>query len=436
MKSQAKPFRLLSLLFVLGACASAPKEKITKDEKPFIKLANRDLALVIHWRGHEVSPAYHQQVERALARQLKTTYRTRVHAYRFDAPYAGLSPNLTLELVQKDIDDVVIVEVIQETKDESVLTANAEIMSFATQDTLHKLKIRKINGKGQKPLAKRVADMIWVRIRNTWTDPGQSPLLDPLVAANRLADRKACDHALKIYQEVFNDWRPRTILDIQRYNDADKRQKRCAQYVKVRNAIRADREAKFEVKLELGGLSNRFKEALQKAFKKSRLNAPLRKMTNKPVTISVRPGHFTLSLRYHPRLYAKRTSKRPKYLRGQPVIYLDVFEALMSALLEFRERAIEELPPFDKSVLNDFGTALVLNKVLGDQVEVNFADIDGKILLTDFVRVKVGQRQEVQVKSVIPRVTQSRQFVIGPPESASGALTKYGLVYNFFELKP
>src|SRR5688572_2653872 len=66
---------------VRGAEVSEVPPQDSKTEMPFIKLARRDLALVVYFAAGELTPGAQEDIERRIAARLRTTYRTPVRSY-------------------------------------------------------------------------------------------------------------------------------------------------------------------------------------------------------------------------------------------------------------------------------------------------------------------------------------------------------------------
>lgn len=430
---------LAGLCWGLG-CASQPstdraEAPSPEPERPFIKLAKREMALVLAWRGSPPPPGDQEALERFLVDRLRTTYRVPIESHREDGAYTGLSPELFLGFVERGVDDVVVVEAEQLGVEDAPLRGTVLIVVLDDQRITHRLRIDEIRGKGRDGAARRFADLAYLKVSRAWTDPGAEPELDPLRAADGLAEKNACDHAVRIYERVFATQKPQTVVDLQRFADAERRYESCQRKVAARDAVQKDKGAVFRLELEQSGVPDAVKQAFAEALPASGVEQKLKAHTDKPVRIEVRPGILTLSLRYHPDRYEAATQERSPFLGGKPAIWIDPFLPPMQLLVELRERAIERMPRSQRLEMSRTQLTLRLEKVLGDTVEFDFAELDGRPLVLDEGRVKVGSRSEVMVRSAVPKVAQNGAFVLGPLETAAREPTPFGALYRFFELK-
>jgi hypothetical protein len=426
---------LTGLVWALTGCAAAPPPKDEAPERPFIKLANREMALLLAWRGSPPSPGDQQRLERLLVERLRSAYRVPIESHRENGAYQGISPELFLGMVERGIDDVVVVEVEQLPRPEPRLEGAVSIIVLNDQRVAHRLKIDEVAGKSGALVAERFADFVYLRLSREWTDPGAEPTLDPLRAADELADKSACDHAVRIYEKVFATQKPQTVIDIQRFGDAERRYEICRRKVASRDAIQKDKGAIYRVDLDFAGISEPLKQAFIVALEKSTLKAKLAERTDKPVRIFVSPGILTLQMRYHPDRYEAATKEQSPFLGGSPAIWIEPFLEPMQQLADLRDRAIDLAPSGDRLGLSRIQLELRLEKVLGDRFEIQFAELDGRALPLDEARIKVGDRATAEVTSAVPKVAQNGAFVIGAIETPNGDITPAGLVYRFFELK-
>jgi hypothetical protein len=421
--------RLLGLtaLFSL-ACASAANDRAPLEDRPFIKLAKREMALLVYWRG-DPEPGYHQALERSLALRLKSAYHTQPLTKRIEGAYAALDPAVVLELVQHGIDDVVLVEA---KKQRDGVTGRVVIRVLATDEIVEKLSIPPIRGKnGGAPEAERVADFVALEITHHWTDPGSAPKLDELSVANRLAQAKACDQALAIYRRSHPGVVP--IHEMDRESSAQSLRDRCEEQVRIRDELEADRRATYAIEVDAQGMSKALADGISAAVIKAKLYDKLKAHSDKPIFVRLRPGELALDVRYQVERYRGANSSRPKSIDGNPVLHLQPYLPFMTALIDLKSAFAEIVPELDKRNVDETSTLLVLRKPLGSWVHVGFAG-DPDLLISDEMRVKLGNREPVTIASVEPRVSHTNRFMLGPPREPDGSLTTYGLLWEFFEL--
>lgn len=429
---------LLALLLALTGCASSPPADdpaVGVEGRPFIKLAARNLGLVIQWRGPVAPKPYIEQLERRLARRLKTIYRTPVVTRRLLRPFDRLPPDLYLELVEKKVDDVIVAEFQTLDRPDGPLGVRAMVVTMTGMDVVLHTKIDRLASKRKgRPDAKTLADLLARKISHGWTDPGAAPPLDPILAADLLAERDACDHAVKLYDRYLDTSARGTITKMGSALESERRRQSCQRRIRVRDAIRADKTARFRVDVDGRAVAKPLAAAFERAVKKSRLPKVLARFTDKPVTIEVAPDQITVAMRFHEERYRDAISGRDRWIDEQPVVYIDPYVAVIDALLAYREAVLDEVPPYDRRTIRKMNTSLRLETLFGDYAAIDFADLDDRLLLTNTLRVRVGARAEIAVPSSEGRVTQTQRYVLGPPRDAEGALTAYGLVFEFFGL--
>jgi hypothetical protein len=450
---------LAAFLLFFAACASSPREldpvwsgtapeKRTGDWQsddadpeqplrrregmPFIKLADRQMALVVYFAGTELAPGHQEDIERKIAHRLRTTYRTDVKAYRRDGSYIRFAPDLALELAEKGIDDVVIVEV---AKDGGELYGHIRVLALFDERVVHEDELALEHKEGTTPPAARFADRVWLSIAKSFVDPGASPELDLQRVADRLASNGACREALKLYKRTLDN-RSTTIAETQRREASRERAADCRHRIAVEEEIERDRTATFSVSLVVEDLAPRLEEAVRTAFARGRLERALRAETDKPAVLKVTPAGWLMSMRYQPSRYHPAVAERPREVSTERALYLDVFYPVLAAVSEIREEAADNAVSSEAEMLRELPMTLRLTKPGGDSAAIDFATLDDRVLLTDTIRVKLGTAPEIQAETEGKLLLREGVFVLGAPTDASGGTTSYGLVYRFFELEP
>lgn len=428
----------LALLLVVAACATPPRPaEDPEPERAFIKLANRQMALVVFWRSGAPSEAFREQFERTLARNLKTSYRCEVGAHGREGPPRPLDSGLLYTLAREGVDDVVVVDVRPTEGPEGPLSAAAWVEVLANGQRLHALRLSAVRGTNAKrPAPERLADLVSLELSKRWTDPGRAPPLDPLTIAERIAKQGDCRRAAPIYETVLNKRRSGAALDLRRIGEAQRRYDKCLDTIAADDAIIADRKATFEIRLQAEDVSGPIRAALQASLSDGDFERVVERLTSKPVVLTVKPNRIVLGLRYHRDRYTSATKGKIRLERGYPVVHLEPYVPVLKALIALVERTLDRLPPYEQRTLEGFPMTLRLQKLPRDRIELDFAELDDRVLLPDRVRVKLAGRPEVEVASILPGVTRSHRLVLGPPRTTSGALTEHGLVFEFFELEP
>lgn len=401
---------------------------------PFIKLARREMALIVYFAGEEIRPGPQEDVERRIAQRLKNSYRTQVLTYRRSGSHVRFSPELLLELTEKNVDDAVIVEI-----DREAAQLHAHVLVLAMFDERVLVDRRFVVPEpesGGLPAAK-IADLVWVSVAKNFTDPGATPSLDIQKTADRLADQNACKEALSLYSRVLKKQRPGSLAEARRYDDSLQKRGDCKHKLAIAEEIERDRVAVFSVSLEAVDLPPKIEAAVRAIFSKHRLDAELKKHTAKPVHLKVSPAAFSMSVRFDAGYLNRGIDDRPPYIDTARALYLDAYYPMMHALSQFREEVAETFEePNESEQIRDLPLTLKLTKPGGDAAALDFATLDDRTLLTDVIRMRLSGSSEIPVETVAKRLLRDGVFVLGAPNDADGALTASGMVYKFFELTP
>jgi hypothetical protein len=420
----------------LTACASPPTpppDPAAEPARPFIKLANRTLAVGLRFAEPAPTPAWRQDLGRALARRLKDLYRSEVAAHPL--PAGGIPVALTVALATAGVDDLVVVAV-QPEAGGPALTAKAEVLVLEEHRIWHRVEVPPARGpQGGPPSPEQLADLITLALARRWSDPGAAPAMDPRTVADRLAEQGACAAAQTLYARAPLPRSP-TLQEVRRLDASRIRQQRCEETLQTEARLAADAKARFDVRLEVLRLSRPVQDALQKALATGTLRATLAGLTDKPVLVRVTPEAVLMELRYHPERYRAAVKGLPAREGELIPVYLDPFVPAMEALLALRDAAAEGLAPGHRDTLEALPTALRLTKLLDDHVELDFGQDDtGQLLLTDRVLVTTRGFKPSEVQALNDDVTRTRRLLLGPPEDGLGDLTPYGLLLRFLELE-
>jgi hypothetical protein len=407
-----------------------------REGMPFVKLAKRELGVVVHFVGAAPSPALEETLEREIVRRLKTTYREPIFEYVREGAFDGFDSKLYLELAEKGVDDAVVVEA--ETDRESArLFGRVRIITLADERTVLDASLPLQKGQPRpKGDAAGFADRVWLAIAKNWTDPGAGPPLDRERVADRLARRGACDEAIKLYDEMRTQKRkPLTVAEAQNLDQSHARLAKCKSELALRESMERDKRAVFGVTVSAKGLAPNIAAAFERAIQGRGIRAALEALTNKPVVLEASPEALVLNLRFHPERYAQTTRSKPKFVMNERAIFLEVYDSAMRALSSIKDAAADALPPYDAPFVRKLNTTLRLTKLPDDRLEIDFADLDGRLLLVDTLHVKVGARPETIVRTPAKSLLHDHIFLIGPPHEVTGELTDWGLVYQFFEIE-
>ncbi len=424
--------RLWLCVFWVGACATPPPP-VARDAAPFIKLAARELGLLLAWQGPAPSPGEQEDLERLLVQRFRTTYKTTVSVVRQEGPFSGLPVDSLAYWVERGVDDVLVVQT-EATEPRAPMRGRAWVISLADEKVLHEVTIGDIQARTGERTAPRYADMVWREVSRRWTDPGAAPALDPLAAADRLAERSACGPALRLYDALLPRLKPRLQADAVRLENAQLRADQCRRHLLLQQVLANDRTARFALKFEARGLSRRYREVLQDAWSRSSLARELVKYTDKPVLLHAGPDSLVLFVRYHPERYQAWVAGRPTSESAYPVLYLDPLTPYLEAVMDVLELACQRLEPYEQKALRNFKTTLRLLKPPEDWLELAFAELDGRIVMDSTLSLKLADQLPMVVESRLAYVSRTQVFGLGPLEAPSGQITDSGLVYRFFEL--
>lgn len=428
------------LLFLAAACAAStpdadrPIPRSRDESMPFIKLARREMALVLYFAGQEIRPGPQEDLERRIAQRLKNTYRTQVLTYRRSGSHVRFSPELLLELTEKNIDDAVIVEI---TREAELLHTQVFVLAMFDERVLVDQKFAVPEPESGALPAAKLADLVWVAVAKNFTDPGSAPALDVQKTADRLAEQSACKEALVLYSRVLKKQRPGSLAEARRYDDSLQKRGECKHKLAIAEELERDRTAVFSVSLEVVDLPPKFESAVRTVFSKHRLDPLLKKHTAKPVHVKVSPAAISMSVRFDAAYLNQGIDDRPQYIETARALYLDVYYTMMGALSQFREEIAESFEAQNEAEqIRDLPLTLRLTKPGGDSASLDFATLDDRTLLTDVIRMRLAGSSEIPVETVSKRLLRDGVFVLGSPNDADGALTAAGMVYKFFELTP
>ncbi|MBI4815804.1 MAG: hypothetical protein HY791_06090 [Deltaproteobacteria bacterium] len=438
------PFSLLAF-----ACASSTPSTLDEADQeglPFVKLATRGMAAIVHWRGAPPAPALQGELEESLSKRLGQSYATEVEVHRRTGPFEGFDADTLARMVEREVDDVIVLEVeSKEAKptvgeDGPIATSNRvfdgvlKIVTLADDRVVAQAKVSgksAADGRGSS-----YADRVWLEVLKRFNDPGRYPELDDLAAANRLADKNHCDLAIRLYQRSLAASSASSVAEATKYHGARDKLARCERMIAFRDATEKDAKATFKLTPEFESVATRVQDAFRHAIPTSGLTEELLKLTDKPAVLRVLSGVMRIEMRYHPERYNEAISGRPRYVRGQPLIYFDVYERIMLTALNAKTNAAQDLPPYDQAGLKEFRTVLRLSTLIGDYIELEFGDTRSQIAIADELRIHSVGFQDTIVKASAPQELREMIFTLGPPEMMDGKLTEYGLVLKFLEVRP
>jgi hypothetical protein len=417
-----------ALLLLSFACAAQPPPAApASEDAPFIKLADRDLALVVYFAGEELRPGEQEDLERRIASRLKTSYRTPVHSYRRSGAFVRFVPELLVDLANKGVDDVVIVEIAAEQLD---LHGHVQVISLFDGKVLVDKSIKASESRGMPPIAK-LADLVWLSVTRNFTDPGATPELDLAAVADRLYEDGACKQAVPLYAKGLSLRRGQSMSEVRLYNDRVDRNNKCRYTLQVAEEIERDKRAVFSLVLETQDLSPKVEDAVRTTLRNGVLEKKMRAESAKPVILRVTPAGFVLSARFDPKRHREIATESP-----EPAISLIPFYEMMFALSAFREEVADAASDADGEVLRELPLRLRLTKPGGDQATMDFATLDDRALTTGVIRVKLGTSNEIFVETASKKLVRDGIFVLGPASDDNGALTAYGVLYKFLEMTP
>jgi hypothetical protein len=411
-----------------------PKDR-DSERLNFIKLANRRLGLAAYYPGGADQVALDaDQFESRLSAELGRTYQTKVPIFRRDrTKFLGFDPPLFAALADAQVDDVVVVEVSAPEAAEAsahvrvfAISKEAPIVDFSTQ-----LLRAQLEGGSAVP---GLVHQIWHGVAKSFTDPAAAAPADQVAMGIRLLEMERCDLAAPVLRKFVPSMINKTIIDGAHRREAEGKLRTCERFLARQELLRQDKLATFRLDLEASELAPRIREAMKRGVRDSKLADTVRAFTTKPAKVLARPSAITLEIRYHPELYKTKTAGLSLFPAGQHGLELEVYIPLMTALVDARDLAAAELPPYDAQALSAVNCALRLTKVEGDYVEIDFVERQGSILFTDSLRVRLEGRPEMTVRTEDPGELRHKIFVLGAPTTLSGKPTDHGLVYQFFDL--
>ncbi len=424
--------RLATISLLLGACVHSPPPEEQLPEN-YIKLAQRKLSVIFHFEAGVLNQGQQEVFSRRLARKLRQTYRVEPQVYRFSQRYRPPAPDLYYRMVADQVDDLLIVELTQPQPGQ--LRVGGSLKTLADLRERHRIRLAPTatQGTAHPDSLRRWADLFLLATTKVWRDPGKYPRLDPRLALQTLYQQRACEQVVQINRLLLKNDGPEVITDLRNYELTQQKVAICENYVTRKRIIEKDRRARFGIHFKEIKLSKTISQALRSSSQQEKIFRRLAKLTNKPVTIHAQPGLLILEMRYHPRRYHQQTKKRPKYHRDYPLIYLDPFISAAQSLARIQRQALSKLPPPEREILREFGLRLRLTRLVDDFAEIDFEVRSEAVIYSPIVRVKMGKHAPTDVESATDSSQEYDSLILGPPRTASGKTTQYGLLTQFFE---
>lgn len=407
-----------------AGCASSPEPEVKVARAPFIRRAQRQTALVLGWPEEPLGAGDREALARTLSRKLRSTYRTPVTVLDLSTPWNGLDPTTLARFARAGIDDAVVVETAAAEEDGG-LRGRARVIALATQDVLHDFEL---SAPALAPAAERIqrwADAIYLGLSRRWTAPGDAPEMVPLEAANRLFDRNACAHAVKLYDiALASDRAPQRSDLIARHTRALERRRQCRVRLEREAVILADQSASFELRMEVGEVSGTLASAVRSAVEGSELKRLLGRRTDKPVVLRLEPRRLVLELRHHPGRPGQ--PKLEEASSGAAVLDLSPLRPVLDALVGAKLTAADRLDGDAAAILRASTYQLVLTHLPDEELRFELTDLAGRALLGPDA---VAKRGTTQSKIRTRDLTELRdlRFVLGPIREARQGLSRDAL---------
>ncbi|MEL6187859.1 MAG: hypothetical protein AAFU79_24820 [Myxococcota bacterium] len=434
-----RPPRACLLFALLGGlgCAGTPSPAASPEPKaPFVKMAQRELAVLLHWRGEAPPPAHIEILGRSLERGLGDTYRVPVTVVPRTERFRGIPPILLVRLARQGIDDAVVVEP-RRADPAAPLEARVEVVALATQEVLHEISVR-APPRATRSAAdemRRFGATVTGAVRRVWTTPGAAPEMDPLVAAHHLYEKGACHHAAPLFDLALSERsmpaRADRIADHERTRE---RRRACLEQLALESRVAEDRAASFRLDVRGDGVSAPIIAALRRHA--SDLGTRMQRRTDKPVTVVARAGEpgtlepGTLIL----------TTRHNRQKPGQPVldrtttpprIDLEPLRPVFEAMMRLRENAAQDLGGDLGLLLSRFSFRVRLEHLLGSALVFEFVDVGGAPVLGPRALV-IRPRSQVILQARSPDDLRKAIFQLGPWVDRSGRPTQDALVGDFF----
>lgn len=423
---------LLMAVAVAGwtGCATAPDaapRAPLDDQTPFLRRAQRELALLVHWRGPPPSPADQEVLARTLESRLADRYGVPVTVRTSKEPYRGIVPSTLTSLAKAGIDDAVVVEAVR-MGPQGPFRGRVQVVALSTQNVLHDLEVKgPRGGRSVTDSLQRFADAAYIAVSRRWTAPGRAPAMDPLLTANNLYARRACAHAVPLYDLALEGRRPARADLIATYEQAESRRRQCQARLDLERRIAEDATASFSLRVTGTGMNPRTLAALN-AYA-DELAAPLAERTDKPAFLHASSEALTLSLRHHPGRTGQPRLERVRVAAG---IDLAPLRPVFTALLEIREAASEQLPMDLAVQLRNLPFRIRLEHLHGDALSFDLVGDTGTPILGPRLTVFERSRQLfLQARS--PEMLREELFVLGPLVDGRGRPTQDARAVRFIE---
>lgn len=414
----------MALLWGSFACTSspsAPPEPSLEAHRPKVRLADREIALVLRGRGAPATTGAREALSRRLAEELRRAYRAPVEVYDALEPWQGLEPALLGEWARRKLDDAVVLE-LRSNPEGLVETAHLWVIALASQDVL--LDIDLAAPRSLEALAPEVRAVLTRR----WNDPGAHPAMDPLLAAHNLYRRRACAHAVLLYDLALEGTHPARTDLIARYTTALERRRICRERLALARRFREDAEASYRLETDIHGFADGAEAQLRAALGHTGLSPALASATSKPVYLQLTPERWTLRFRHD-------LSRQERPVLDQsgatPAVDFGPLLPVLLSLVSAREWVAEQAGSRELASLVRTATLeLRLERLDGDALAIAFADLDGTPLLGRTLGLELGP-DRFRLEARLPSLLRDGLFVLGPFETATGRPTVDALVTEF-----
>lgn len=420
-------FTLLTSFIVFACFKSAPKFSTKKAH-------SRVFAIYAIPAPSAAEAADENSPVAAVRRSLEALYDSRVEVLSGEATLQqDLPPRAVSEAALKQADDLLLLLVPR--AGVAGESANVGVRLISLADMREKLKLEiPTDGDGFETQFK-------AQMAQGLPDPDATPRAESIKIAQYLESRGNQREALSVYEFLYQQKTGNLYLhEIDARDQLERKIRDLREAVGSQDMLAQDQNAVYALNLEYENIGRNYQEMFKDVVTKQKLYDYFSRFSSKPVTLRLsfdatkQIAAIRLMMRFHKDWYWREATKEPAAIGGQRLLHFSPYFGAMFKLTALRNSFAQRLQAAQAELPGELVTALVLQKVSGDEVEVPVeAKPDGKLLYPYELRVHVHGYEDTMIEAGNKRLFDRRGFfAVGPANLLSGQRTQWGLLYDFF----